>query len=69
MLRVYRQPRRRPPLDTVELQALIDDRRREHARRSPEEAASITFAAVARWTASTRPLRVVSARAARGRSA
>ena len=67
MLRVYRQPRRRPPLDTVELQALIDDRRREHARRSPEEAVSITATAVSRWTADKSRLRVFYV--ARGRSA
>jgi hypothetical protein len=67
MLRVYRQPRRRPTLDTVELQALIDEARREHAARSPKEAALITTAAVSQWTADTRPSRVFSDK--KGRSA
>ena len=60
MLRVYRHPRRRPTLDTKELQALIDEARREHDLRSPNEAASITSAAVAHWTASGSTLRVFS---------
>jgi hypothetical protein len=65
MLEVYRPPRRRPPLDAVDLQALIDDRRREHARRSPEEATSITAAAVSRWMVNPRSLRVLSVTKAR----
>jgi hypothetical protein len=67
MLQVYRQPRRRPPIDTIELQRLIDEARREHARRSPEEATSITAAAISQWTTGTRPLRVFPG--TKGRSA
>jgi len=66
VLRVYREPRRRQPLNTAELQKLIDETRREHDRRSPEEAASITAVAVSQWTAGTRSWRLVSAK---GRSA